>query len=313
MALPNHLNVVVNAYNPPQTVELAGRAGVAKANMRPDKAFISAVLAGMLLGFACAVTMSTETAPWYQHNAPGLIRMIGAIVFPFGLVMIVTSGLELVTANFMITIIPVLQRRLSILKMLKHWFIVFWGNLAGSLFLVAIITGYGGVFSKEPYRGEAIRFAQSKAVTPEWHMIFLRAIGANWLVCMSCFLAFQAREFFSKVMAIWWPTFAFVALGLDHTVANMYFIPTAIFVGAPDITVGYYIWKSLIPTVLGNIVGGGLFVGVVQWYLHQSSEPPVAIDGKYYDGDQSPLIGQTTSQAPQIGREQERKSSEAMV
>ena len=110
--------------------------------------------------------------------------------------------------------------------MLMHWFITFWGNLAGSLFVVAIITGYGGIFSTDPYRKEAIMFNQKKVVTPEWHMIFLRGIGANWLVCMACFLAYQAREYFSKVVAVWWPTFAFVALGLDHVVANMFFVPT---------------------------------------------------------------------------------------
>lgn len=125
-----------------------------------------------------------------------------------------------------ITTISVLQRRLSITKMLMHWFITFWGNLAGSLFVVAIITGYGGIFSTDPYRSEAMSFNQKKVVTPEWHMIFLRGIGANWLVCMACFLAYQAREYFSKVVAVWWPTFAFVALGLDHVVANMFFVPT---------------------------------------------------------------------------------------
>lgn len=151
--------------------------------------------------------------------------------------------------------------------MLMHWTVTFFGNLAGSLFIVAIITGYGGVFSVSPYDTEAMTFAKKKAVTPEWHMIFLRGIGANWLVCMACFLAGMAREYFSKVIAIWWPTFAFVALGFDHVVANMFFIPIAIFLHDPEITVGYYIWKSMIPALIGNIIGGGLFVGVVYWYL----------------------------------------------
>lgn len=107
----------------------------------------------------------------------------------------------------------------------------------------------------------------TKVVVPTWHAIFLRGIGANWLVCMACFLAFMAREYFSKVMAIWWPTFAFVALGFDHVVANMYFVPTAIFHGDPTISTTFYIWKSLIPALIGNIVGGALLVGVFFWYL----------------------------------------------
>lgn len=74
---------------------------------------------------------------------------------------------------------------------------------------MGIIIGYGGVFNLAVYKAEVIKFATTKVVTPEWHMIFLRGIGANWLVCLACFLAFMAREYFSKVMAIWWPTFAF--------------------------------------------------------------------------------------------------------
>ena len=74
--------------------------------------------------------------------------------------------------------------------------------------------------------------------------------------------------------AIWWPCFTFVALGLDHVIANMFFIPTAIWYGHPDIGVGLYIWKSLIPTTLGNIVGGGLFVGATYWYLYLTGVGP---------------------------------------
>lgn len=154
--------------------------------------------------------------------------------------------------------------------MLMHWTVTFFGNLAGSLFIVGIIMGYGGVLDDKLYREEAIRFADKKAYTPMWHQIFLRAIGANWLVCVACWLAFQARDVASKIAGIWWPVFAFVALGLDHVVANMYFIPMAIFLGSPTISIGYYIWKSMIPALLGNILGGGLFVAVIHWYLVSS-------------------------------------------
>lgn len=99
-----------------------------------------------------------------------------------------------------------------------------------------------------------------------WHNIFLGAIGCNWLVSMACFFAFMAREYISKVAAIWWPIFAFVALGFDHVVANMFLIPMAIFLKDPEVTVGLYIWKSVIPALLGNIIGG-VVVAVTYWYL----------------------------------------------
>jgi formate/nitrite transporter FocA (FNT family) len=79
---------------------------------------------------------------------------------------------------------------------------------------------------------------------------------------MTVFLAIFSREIISKIVAIWFPVMCFVGLGTDHVIANMYFIPLAIFLGSPDITAGYYIWKSMIPSFLGNFVGGGLFTGV---------------------------------------------------
>lgn len=76
-----------------------------------------------------------------------------------------------------------LHRRVTVLDVLKNWFVVFFGNLAGSLFFMAIITGYGGVFEEsDAYKNAAITIATQKAVNPQWHQIFLRAIGANWLV-----------------------------------------------------------------------------------------------------------------------------------
>lgn len=151
--------------------------------------------------------------------------------------------------------------------MLQHWLITFWGNLAGSLFVMALLVGYGGTFSAPAYHARVVAFATAKAITPHWHQVFLRGIGANWLVCLAAYLSFMAREFVSKVAGVWWPTFAFVMLAFDHVVANMFFVPLGIFVGTPGLTVGRYIAFSMIPALIGNIVGGGLFVGVVYWYM----------------------------------------------
>ena len=91
------------AYTPAETAELVSRLGVKKGNMRPDKVFLSAVSAGCLLSFGCAVSLTALTAPWYQENAPGLIKLIGAAVFPLGLVMAVLTGADLFTATTMVS------------------------------------------------------------------------------------------------------------------------------------------------------------------------------------------------------------------
>jgi len=94
--------VVHNAYSPKETTEICSRTGVMKANMRLDKIFASSFMAGCILSFACAATLSTITAPWYQENAPGLIRMIGAVIFPWGLTVVVITGADLCTGSFMV-------------------------------------------------------------------------------------------------------------------------------------------------------------------------------------------------------------------
>ena len=92
-------------------------------------------------------------------------------------------------------------------------------------------------------------------------MVFLRGIGCNWLVCLVCYFGVQGRDLTSKIISIWWPIFAFVSLGYDQVVVNMMFVPMAIWVDAPAITVGLYIWKGIMLTLVGNIIGEGLFCG----------------------------------------------------
>lgn len=160
--------------------------------------------------------------------------------------------------------VAVLNGKLSVWRMLLHWFLCFFGNLLGSLFIMAIIIGCkcqwlattllmshanrltadGGTFDSDVYREEVIAFATKKQLVPAMHQIFIRAIGCNWLVCLACFLGTQAKDLGSKVIGMWLPIFAFVALGFDHVVANMFFIPLGIWLGTPDLTVGLYIWKG---------------------------------------------------------------------
>ncbi|KAH7347437.1 Formate/nitrite transporter-domain-containing protein [Plectosphaerella cucumerina] len=285
MSNPLVVNITnLAAFTPAETAELVSRAGVKKGNTRPDKIFLSAVSAGCLLSFGCSVSLTALTAPWYQENAPGLIKLAGAAVFPLGLVMVVLTGADLFTATTMYTMVAVLHRRLSARKMLLHWFLCFFGNLAGSLFVMAIIMGYGGVFDASPYREEVQHFATKKQIIPQLHQIFLRGIGCNWLVCLACFLGTQAKDLSSKIIGMWWPIFAFVTLGLDHVVANMFYMPLAIWLQTPDLSVGLYIWKGIIPATLGNIIGRSLFCGVYYWYMYLLGETPVTIDGTEYQG-----------------------------
>jgi formate/nitrite transporter FocA (FNT family) len=87
------------AYSPAETAELICRAGVKKGRSRPDKVFLSGISGGCILSFGCAVSLTVLTAPWYQENAPGLIKIVGAMVFPLGLVTVILTGADLFTST----------------------------------------------------------------------------------------------------------------------------------------------------------------------------------------------------------------------
>lgn len=144
-----------NAYTPQESFEIVSRMGVKKAYMRVDKSFLSACSAGMILSFACATLISTNTSPWYQENAPGLIKTIAALVFPYGLVIVQMTGSDLCTGSFMYTTVAALHRRLSIWRMLRHWVVTFFGNLAGSLFVSCVIVGCKSLIAAATWKFEA--------------------------------------------------------------------------------------------------------------------------------------------------------------
>ncbi|OJA14377.1 hypothetical protein AZE42_12089 [Rhizopogon vesiculosus] len=144
--------------------------------------------------------------------------------------------------------------------------VVFFGNLAGSLFFAAVLSKYDGLVVSDPYASYIKSFAVTKAITPDWYQILIRGIGCNWLVCVAVWQAAGAKETYSKIIAIWFPIWVFVACGFDHVVANMFSLPLSIMLHS-ELTVGLYIRKSLIAAFLGNIIGA-LFVGLPAVYFY---------------------------------------------
>ncbi|KAI1812143.1 Formate/nitrite transporter-domain-containing protein [Poronia punctata] len=270
------------SYTPQETIELVSRNGVRRGNMRPDKTFLGAVSAGCMLSLAAGGSLLVTALPWYAENAPGICKMLSAIVFPIALVLIVFTGGELFTGSTMITGVAVLHGRLPVKNMLMHWFLCFWGNFAGCLFVMAIFMGYGGIFDHDPYKSQVITFVTSKQLTPHWHQIFIRAIGCNWLVCLAIYMSMQGKEVVSKVVGMYTPVFVFVLLGFDHVAANMFFIPLGLWVGTPGLTIPLYIWKGIIPAALGNMIGGTVFCASYYYYMFIYGEPDIMIDGVYY-------------------------------
>jgi len=265
------------AYNTPSTLkpeEVAAfmvQVGVKKHRDRYESVFIKAFMAGAMLSFGGLLSEVLQGgAGGLTASNPGIVKVLGGFVFPVGLVMIVLQGQELLTSNMMVFPMALAKRAIPWWSLPVNWIIVFFGNLAGSLFFAAILVHYSGIVSADPYASFIKTFAIHKAHDPQWHQIFLRGIGCNWLVSIAVWQAAGARDTVSKVFAIWIPIWIFVACGFDHVVANMFSVPLGIMFGAP-LTVNQYIRKSLIASLIGNIVGA-LLVALPAVYFYLSDD-----------------------------------------
>ncbi|KAH7343326.1 Formate/nitrite transporter [Rhizoctonia solani] len=257
---------------PAQTAQKMFDSALAKNKQRADIVFFKAFIAGVFLSFGglLHIIVSGGSAGLTSAN-PGLVKLLGGLVFPIGLVMIVLQGQELLTGNMMTVPMLLVKRAAPWWSLPMNWLLVLFGNLTGSLFFAGVLVKASGVISAEPYPTYMRSFVLHKAMDPHWHQIFLRGIGCNWLVCIAVWQAMAATDVISKIVAIFIPIFTFVAAGFDHVVANRFFIPLGIMMGA-NMTVADYIKKSLIASFLGNVVGALLVALPFMYFFNPQFE-----------------------------------------
>ncbi|KAK9369811.1 Formate/nitrite transporter-domain-containing protein [Lipomyces kononenkoae] len=241
--------------------------GISKAYQRLDYMIIRNFIGGALVSVGGLVTLLVKGGcDGLSQSNPAVVQLLLGLVFPVGLVMSTLTGGELSTGNILFLSIALLQRKIPLWRSIHCFFVSFFANLAGSLFYL-VIAHYGNILSDDPYKTGTIVFATDKVLVPSASTVFVRAIGCNWLICIGVYTAFLSRTVVSRVISIWIPIFTFVAVGFENSVANMFLVPIGMINGAP-ISVGLFIWKSLILSTAGNIVGGGFFVALVYWYLY---------------------------------------------
>ncbi|EPZ42735.1 formate/nitrite transporter family protein [Alicyclobacillus acidoterrestris] len=250
-----------NFLAPAEIAELAAKTGQDKAKYSVVKLLILGFLAGAFIAlgalFDIRVTASIP-AQWVSIK-----NLVGGAVFPVGLMLVVIAGGELLTGNMMTLPLALHQRRIKVTGLIYNWFWVLIGNLIGSLFVAYFFGVVAKMLTDTPYKDATIAIAVSKAGLGFGPTI-ISAIGCNWLVCLAVWMAYGSKDIIGKLFAIWFPVMAFVAIGFQHVVANMFFIPAGIFVGAP-ISWGHAI-AEWIAAFIGNAIGGWLFVGVA-YYL----------------------------------------------
>jgi len=256
---------------------------VEKANLSVSKMLLLGMLAGMFIALAGAGSTITQATVASTHLA-SIGRLLGAAVFPVGLVMVIMAGSELFTGNCLI-IIPVLQKEIKVRSMLRNWFFVYIGNFIGSI-LVAALTVYGGTYSLFGHAAAvmAIDIAVTKA-NLSFGDALIRGVLCNFLVCIAVWIACTTKDLAGKFLGLFMPIMLFVLCGFEHSIANMYYIPTGIMLirGNFDSVAAFsdargfeklaglgwsnMFTNNIIPATIGNAIGGVILVGMVYWFL----------------------------------------------
>ncbi|MDR0896616.1 MAG: formate/nitrite transporter family protein [Oscillospiraceae bacterium] len=264
----------MQVFSPREVIDNYAQAARRKTERSAGGLLALAVLAGALIAFG---SVATNTA---AHALPSvsLQRIASALIFPFGLGMLMLTGTELFTGN-MLLVMPVLSRRISLMAMLRNWALVYLGNAIGSVIVAACCVFCGQL---ELSGGElavyTMRIAAAKNSLPFINALVLGVL-CNVLVCVAVLCSLSAKDTPGRIMGAYLPVAFFVLCGFEHCVANFYAIPAGMFaamvpryadlaraagVNLEALTVGRLLFTNQVPVVLGNVIGGAL-VGVVMW------------------------------------------------
>lgn len=234
------------------------------------RTFILSLLAGFYIAFGAQLsTVVTQDAA--QFTGLGIARLLGGSVFSIGLMLVVICGAELFTGNSLLAG-AALHGEISWGKLFENWVVVLAGNFIGSIFF-AWLMFETRLWEQGAVTEHALKIATVKCKL-SFSAAFMRGILCNWLVCLAVFMVTAARDVTGKLLACFVPIMTFVASGFEHSVANMYFIPTGLFISGelartdPSLTWYAFIVDNLIPVTAGNIVGGVVFVACAYYYAH---------------------------------------------
>jgi formate transporter len=268
--------IKIDSLVPQEMAQRAEEIGMSKVKGANDTTFVLSIMAGsfIALGAVFATTVATGSAalPF------GVSRLFTGLAFCLGLILVVIGGAELFTGNNLI-VMAWAGGKVSTRQLLRNWAIVYIGNFVGSLSLaVLIVLSKHYTFSNGAVGQTAINIAISKV-----HLDFVQAVAlgilCNVLVCLAVWLTLSARTTLDKIAAIIFPITAFVAAGFEHSVANMYFIPVALFIKQFDpsfvaamdlgsLNWGNFLLNNLLPVTIGNIIGGAILVAAVYWAVY---------------------------------------------
>jgi formate transporter len=234
---------------------------------------VDLVIRGGLAGGILAAATSLAFTGMVQTDQP----LVGALIFPVGLILIVLLGLDLVTGSFGLLPLPWMENQVSTRTMLANWCYVFLGNLIGSMIyggLLAIVLTNFGTAAPAGVAAKIIAVAQAKTTGYEalglagLITVFVKAVLCNWMVCLGIVAAMTTTSTLGKIVCAYMPILIFFAQGFEHSVVNMFIIPTGMMMGAKVTIAQWWLWNQ-IPVTIGNLVGGFVFTGLALYITHK--------------------------------------------
>ena len=231
------------------------------------------VIRGALAGGILAAATSLAITGAVQTGQP----LVGALIFPVGLILIVLLGLDLVTGAFGLLPLPWIENDAEGKSMLANWGWVFLGNLIGSVVyggLLAIALTNFGATAPAGVAAKIVAIAEAKTTGYEalgfagLVTVFVKAILCNWLVCLAIVAAMTTSSTIGKIACAYMPVFIFFAQGFEHSVVNMFLIPTGMILGAKVTVTDWWVWNQ-VPVTLGNLVGGSCFTGFALYWTYK--------------------------------------------
>ncbi|HEV7870074.1 MAG: formate/nitrite transporter [Modestobacter sp.] len=268
----------MTAREPQEMAQVAAATGSKKTHRTWDRVLVSSFLGGAYIAFGAlvAITVSSGLDPARWGTLPTLF--MGA-AFTLGLVLVLIAGSDLATGNMMLVPLGAMRGKITGVDVVTNLTLVLVGNLLGALFVAFFLAVQTGVIGDADATGSPLltyerlaSIAEGKALHESAWQVFLRGVGCNWLVCLAVWMSLAATSVSGKILALFFPIMAFVAMGFDHVVANMFFLPAAIFAGVPDVGWGETLVNWLLAGA-GNLVGAVVFVATSYWYLFLKDTP----------------------------------------
>lgn len=260
---------------PGEIAEATIATGVKKANHSTINMIILGILAGLYISFGGHADITImQTCSGLDI---GISKFLGGAVFPIGLLLVVVAGGELFTGNCLMTM-ALVDKKISIKQMLKNWVLVYLGNFIGSVIFAAAVVFVGAYKPGNPMAETALSIATGK-MSASVAQIVVKAIFANVLVCLAVWLAYGAQDIASKTVAIWFPVMTFVMLGFEHSIANMFFLPLAKFIGF-EVSWAQMWLHNIIPATIGNILGGGIIIPLLYYIVYIKPQRETVVENK---------------------------------